>query len=70
MIGSLIKEILGLFVDDESLAVGILALVGLAGGITLLPWAGKPIAGLILVIGLPAALVASVLRTLKRTTRK
>ena len=31
MIGSIIKEILGLFVDDEVLAIGILAIVGARG---------------------------------------
>ena len=36
MIGSIIKEILGLFVDDEILAIGILAIVGLAAAVALM----------------------------------
>ena len=70
MIGLILKEILSLFVDDESLAIGVLAIVGLAAVITLTPWAGQSIAALVLVIGLLAILVASVLLTLKYATRK
>ena len=36
MIGAIIKEILGLFVDDEILAIGILAIVGLAAAVALM----------------------------------
>ena len=69
MIGSIIKEILGLFVDDEILAIGILAIVGLAAAITLMQSGGPTVAALVLVIGLPAILVADVLLTLRRSTR-
>jgi len=69
MIGPIIKEILGLFVDDEILAVGILAIVGLAAAITLASWAGPTVVALVLVIGLPAILVADVLLTLRRAAR-
>ncbi|HME84704.1 MAG TPA: hypothetical protein VKG91_09190 [Roseiarcus sp.] len=69
MIGSIIKEILGLFVDDEILAIGILAIVGLAAAITLMQRGGPTVAALVLVIGLPAILVADVLLTLRRSTR-
>jgi hypothetical protein len=68
MIGSIIKEILGLFVDDEILAIGILAIVGLAAAITLMQWGGPAVAALVLVIGLPAILIADVLLTLRRST--
>jgi hypothetical protein len=70
MIGSIVGEILGLFIDDERLAIGVLAVVGLAAVLTLTPWAGQSVAGLVLVIGLPLVLDASVLLALKRATRK
>ena len=69
MIGSIIKEILGLFVDDEILAIGIFAVVGLAAAVALMSSGGPSLAALVLVIGLPAPLVADVLLTLRRSTR-
>jgi hypothetical protein len=69
MIGAIIKEILGLFVDDEVLAIGILAIVGLAAAVALMYSAGRSLAALVLVIGLPALLAADVLLTLRRSTR-
>jgi hypothetical protein len=69
MIGSIIKEILGLFVEDEVLAIGILAIVGAAAAIAFTQWAGPTVAALVLVIGLPAILVADVMLTLRRATR-
>jgi hypothetical protein len=69
MIGSIIKEILGLFVDDEILAIGILAIVGAAAAIAFTPGAGSMVAALVLVIGLPAILIADVMLTLRRATR-
>ena len=69
MIGSIIKEILGLFVDDEVLAIGILAIVGAAAAIAFTPRAGPTVAALVLVIGLPALLVADIMLTLRRATR-
>jgi hypothetical protein len=67
MIGSVIKEILGLFVDDKVLAIGILVIVAAAVAFT--QWAGPTVAALVLVIGLPAILVADVLLTLRRAAR-
>jgi hypothetical protein len=69
MIGSIIKEILGLFVDDEVLAIGILAIVGAAAAIAFTRWAGPTVAALVLVIGLPVLLVADVMLTLRSATR-
>ena len=69
MIGPILKEILGLFVDDEILAIGILAIVGAAAAIAFTAWGGPTVAALVLVIGLPAILVADVLLTLRRSTR-
>ena len=69
MIGSIIKEILGLFVDDEILAIGILAIVAAAAATAFTQWAGPTVAPLVLVIGLPAILIADVMLTLRRATR-
>ncbi len=68
MIGAILKEILGLFVEDKILAAGIFAIVGFASlsALVRLP----SIAALILVIGLPAVLVADVVLTLGRSARK
>ena len=70
MIGRIVREILGLFVDDGILAIGIVAVVGLAGMVALTERAGQSIAALVLVIGLPAALIADVVHTVGRSTKK
>ena len=44
-LASVVKEILGLFVDDGSLAIGVLASIGLlalAAGFVPAPWLGAP----------------------------
>ena len=69
MIGAILKEILGLFVDDEILAIGILAIVGAAAAIAFTERAGPTVAAVVLVIGLPVLLVADVMLTLRRATR-
>jgi hypothetical protein len=66
MIGVALKEVLGLFVEDEFLAAGILVVVALVG---LLVWAdvfSTDVTGLILVLALLGVLVAGVLRTVAR----
>jgi hypothetical protein len=66
MIGAVLKELRGLFVEDEFLAVGILAAVALVG---MLVWAdvfSTDIIGLILILALLGVLVAGVLRTVAR----
>lgn len=66
MIGAIATQLIGLFVDDEFLAVGILVVVA---AVALLTWAGAAptwLAGLLLAVLLPATLVASVLRSLRR----
>jgi hypothetical protein len=68
MIGAILREILGLFVEDEILAAGIFTIVGLATLSALMRW--QSVAALILVIGLPAVLVADVVLTLGRSARK
>ena len=59
---SIAREVIGLFVDDGSFAIAILAWLALA--VVMLPRAGLPtrVAGPVLFAGLAAILVASVLR--------
>ena len=63
MIGAIARQLVGLFVDDEFLAAGILVVVA---GVALLTWAGAAptwLAGLLLLALLPATLAVSVLRS-------
>ena len=72
MIGEIVKHLIGLFVDDEFLAVAILAIVAVAGALAFLGVSPTWLAGLILTLALPAALASSVLRSVwraRRTTR-
>jgi hypothetical protein len=69
MIGAAVKELIGLFVDDELLAAAILCVVGLISALALSGLAPGWLAGLMLALALPAALVASVLRSARRGTR-
>jgi hypothetical protein len=66
MMAAIVRQLIGLFVDDELLAVGILVAVAIVALLTwidvLPPWA----TGLLLVVSLPAALAASVLRSAQR----
>jgi len=66
MIGAIVRQLVGLFVDDELLAAGILVVVA---AVALLTWIGAAptwLAGLLLTVLLPATLAASVLRSLRR----
>jgi hypothetical protein len=66
MIGAIAGQLIGLFVDDELLAVGILVVVA---AVAVLTWVGAApawLAGLLLTVLLPATLAASVVRTLRR----
>jgi hypothetical protein len=69
MIVSILKEIIGLFVEDEFLALAILGVVAIAGALAFsaIP---KAACGIVLVIALPLVLVMSVLRTLRRSARQ
>jgi hypothetical protein len=64
---SIAREVIGLFVDDGSFAVAILAWLALA--VVVLPRAGlgARVAGPVLFAGLAAILVASVLRYSRRS---
>ena len=63
MIGEIVKQLIGLFVDDEFLAAAILAAVAVAGALAFLGVSPAWLAGLILTLALPAALASSVLRS-------
>jgi hypothetical protein len=69
MIVAAVKELIGLFVDDELLAVAVLCLVGFISVLTLSGAGPAWLAGLLLTLALPAALAASVLRSARRATR-
>ena len=68
MIGAIVKELIGLFVDDELLAATILCAVALISALALAGIAPGWLVGLMLTLGLPAALAASVLRSAHRAT--
>jgi hypothetical protein len=69
MISAAVKELIGLFVDDELLAAAILCVVGFISVVALSGVGPAWLAGLLLTLALPAALVASVLRSARRATR-
>ncbi len=66
MIRAIVKQLIGLFVDDELLAVGILVVVAVVALLTLLSVLPTWAAGLLLTVLLPATLGASVLRSVRR----
>jgi hypothetical protein len=68
MIGAIVKELIALFVDDELLAATILCTVALISALELSGVAPGWLIGLMLALGLPAALAASVLRSAHRAT--
>jgi hypothetical protein len=68
MIGAALKELMGLFVDDELLAATILGAVALIAALALSGLAPGWLVGLMLALGLPAALAVSVLRSAHRAT--
>ena len=63
---ALIDEILGMFVDDGSLAFAILIIVIVAGGISLRFEDHPYVIGAILYIGCLSALVENVVRTAQK----
>jgi hypothetical protein len=69
MIGAIVNQLFGLFVDDELLAATILCVVALATALALSGLGPAWLAGLMLALALPAALAASVLRSARRGTR-
>ncbi len=69
MIGEIVKQLIGLIVDDEFLAAAILAAVAVAGALAFLGISPTWLAGLMLTLALPAALALSVLRSVWRARR-
>jgi hypothetical protein len=69
MIGVILKQLVGLFVDDELLAATVLCVVGVVSVLAFSGVAPDWLVGLILTLALPAALAASVLRSARRGTR-
>jgi hypothetical protein len=69
MIVSVVKELIGLFVDDGLLAASILCAIAVIGALALSGVAPDWIVGLMLVLALPAVLAASVLRSVPRKPR-
>jgi hypothetical protein len=69
MIVEIVRQLIGLFVDDGFLAAAILAAVAIASALALFGAEPAWLAGLILTLALPAALAASVVRSARRETR-
>ena len=69
MIGAIIKELIGLFVDDELLAAAILCAVAFITALALTRLTPSWFVGLLLAVILPATLTVSVLRSVRRETR-
>jgi hypothetical protein len=59
----ILRELIGLFVDDEFLAVGVLAVVGLAATCAFLIGTPSIVVGTVLVVSSVGVLVLSVLKT-------
>ena len=66
MIGEIFSSVIGLFVDDELLAVAVLAVVAIIGALVLTGAAPAWIGGFMLALAQPAALAASVTRSARR----
>ena len=62
----MIKELIGLFVDDEFLAAAILVVVATAAALALYGAAPPWVVGILLTVALPAVLVAGVVRTVRQ----
>jgi hypothetical protein len=69
MIGEIVKQLIGLFIDDEFLAAAILAVVAVAGALAFLGVSPTWLAGMILILALPAALASSVALSVWRARR-
>ncbi len=69
MIGAIVKQLVGLFVDDELLAAAILVAVGFISVLKLSGAGPAWLAGLLLTLTLPAALAVSVLRSARPAKR-
>jgi hypothetical protein len=66
MLRAAFRELLGLFVDDQALALGILAAVALAGALAALMPEPSLLAGAVLLSGCLGVLVATAIRAAHR----
>lgn len=62
----IIAEIVGMFFDDELLALAVLAVVGLAALLAYGLHAGSLVVGVLLLVGCVGVLVASTVKALRR----
>ena len=70
MISAILKELIGLFVDDELLAAAILVVVGFTSVLELSGAASGWFLGLMLTLALPVVLAVSVWRSAGRVRRR
>jgi len=63
---AILREVAGLFVDDGSLALAILAVVGVAAFLAIILKASALAVGLVLLGGCVAVLIENVIRTVRR----
>jgi hypothetical protein len=66
-LNALLKEAIGMFVDDGSLAIAILIIVAVATWVSLRFEQGSLETGAILFVGCLAALVENVIRTVRKS---
>jgi hypothetical protein len=62
----ILSEIVGMFVDDEFLALAILAVVAAAAAFAFLAEAAQLVTGVVLLIGCVAVLLASCVRAVQK----
>jgi hypothetical protein len=63
---AILREVAGLFVDDGSLALAILAVVGVAAFLAIILKASALAVGLVLLGGCAAVLIENIMRTVRR----
>ncbi len=62
----IVAEFIGMFIDDEFLAIAVLVVVGIAAALTYAFHATAFIVGTVLLLGCIAVLVASAVRGIRR----
>jgi hypothetical protein len=63
---AILREVAGLFVDDGSLALAILVVVGVAAFLAIILKASALAVGLVLLGGCVAVLIENIMRTVRR----
>ncbi len=58
----ILREFIGMFIDDEFLALAVLAVVGIAAALSFLLNTSSTVTGAVLVVGCFGVLVSSVLK--------